>query len=119
VKPARPALGLPKRARLRRPEEFRLALRSRRRRRGRWFTLSVAARQADASRLGVVVGGRVVPKAVERNRLKRMVREVFRLASPNLPAVDLVFQIHAIPARDVPDTALREELLALLEWSRK
>lgn len=42
------------------------------------------------SRLGLVVGKKNVPKAVERNRIKRVVRETFRLSQ--LPqSVDVIF----------------------------
>jgi len=118
VKSAQPRLTLPQAARLRRAEEFRLALRSRRRNRGRWFTLLVVPNAQSRSRLGVVVARRVVAKAVHRNRLKRLVREAFRCTSPLLPALDLVVQVHAAPAPEGRSAALREELVRLLEWSR-
>lgn len=114
---ARPRLGLPREARLHRPEEFRLALRSRRRRRGRWFTLMLVITTDQPNRLGLVVARRVIPSAVERNRLKRLAREAFRAAAPALVAADRVFQVHAAPPRNTPTAALHEELLALLEWS--
>ncbi len=58
-----------------------------RRHRTRYFTLlSVAA--DERARLGLVIGRRVARHAVVRNRLRRMVREVFRHAS--LPALDVV-----------------------------
>ena len=114
----RPDQGFPSAARLRRPEEFKLTLRSSRRKRGVWFTLAASANTAGRSRIGVVVPRRVVAKAVQRNRLKRIVRDTFRRISPPLPAVDLVVQVHAAPPPRVDSRALREELIRLLEWSR-
>jgi ribonuclease P protein component len=44
----------------------------------------------ETSRLGLVIGKKNVPTAVARNKIKRLVREAFRLTE--LPvAVDLVF----------------------------
>lgn len=44
----------------------------------------------ETSRLGLVIGKKNVPTAVARNRVKRVVRETFRL-TPLPVAVDLVF----------------------------
>jgi ribonuclease P protein component len=110
--------GFPSIARLRRPAEFKLALRSGRRTRGVWFTLATSASTTGRGRLGVIVPRRLVAKAVQRNRLKRIVRDVFRRISPPLPAVDVVIQMHAAPPVRGGSRALREELIRLLEWSR-
>jgi ribonuclease P protein component len=42
-------------------------------------------------RLGMAVGLRVAGNAVNRNRIRRVVREVFRTLQLELPSVDLVF----------------------------
>ena len=44
----------------------------------------------ETSRLGLVIGKKNVPTAVARNRIKRVVRECFRLTSLPVP-VDIVF----------------------------
>ncbi len=119
MRPRRPNQGLPSAARLRRPEQFKLTLRSPRRKRGVWFTVAASLNSAGRSRIGVVVPRRVVAKAVQRNRLKRIVRDTFRRISPPLPAMDLVVQVHAAPpSARAGGGALREELTRLLEWSR-
>jgi len=46
-----------------------------------------------SARLGLVVTKKGNPKAVRRNRLKRIIREQFRHQAATLPAVDLVVQV--------------------------
>jgi ribonuclease P protein component len=53
--------------------------------------------------------------AVARNRLRRLVRESFRLAQHGLPAVDIVVAAK-FPAREAPAAALRASLATL--WQR-
>jgi len=58
----------------------------------------VAARPNDLGhpRLGLAVGVRAAGGAVNRNRIKRLVRESFRCSSQGMPSVDLV--VNARPA---------------------
>lgn len=44
------------------------------------------------ARLGLVVGKRMIKRAVGRNRAKRVIRESFRLSS-GLPAMDIVVRV--------------------------
>ena len=48
--------------------------------------------EVGTARLGVVVGKRMVRRAVRRNRVKRRIRESFRLAA-NLPPMDMVVRV--------------------------
>lgn len=56
--------------------------------------LWLAARPADGgrARLGLIVGKRVVRRAVDRNRAKRLIRESFRQRE-GLPAMDIVVRV--------------------------
>ena len=59
--------------------------------------LRIRAREnrMHGARLGMVIAKRQVPKANDRNRLKRVCRETFRLRQATLPAVDIVVQVMA------------------------
>jgi ribonuclease P protein component len=46
--------------------------------------------QQSQSRLGLVIAKKHVKLAVTRNRLKRQIRESFRLQTDNLPSLDIV-----------------------------
>ncbi len=77
-----------------------------RRIRSRHFML-IAAPGATAPRLGMAIGRRYSKRAVDRNRMKRLVREVFRHA--DLAPFDVVVTARA-GAAGVAGKALRAEL---------
>lgn len=62
-------------------------------------------------RLALVVPKRLAPRAVTRNRIRRLVREAFRLQQQRLGALDCVVRLVKAPG-DAPVT--REEIDALL-----
>ena len=47
------------------------------------------------ARLGLIVGKRAIPKAHSRNRVKRIIRNRFRLIQHRLGDVDLVVRVAA------------------------
>lgn len=75
-------------------------------------SLSISVLEGEGQRLGIVVGARV-GGAVERNRIKRIFREYFRLNRDKFPNGDCV--IVAKPqASKLGNEELREELVAAL-----
>lgn len=84
------AAGFPDTARLRRAREFERAFKRGRRRTDNCFTVIAAANGLGRARLGLAIARRRVPRAVDRNRIKRVVRESFRRRAADLPPVDIV-----------------------------
>ena len=58
------------------------------------YILMLAIKQKRCrARLGMVVSKKNIPKSVERNRIKRLIRESFRNAESQLPKLDVVVLI--------------------------
>jgi ribonuclease P protein component len=85
--------SLPPAARLRRASDF-AALRQAARWQGRHFLLRWRTGQEGNARLGLAVSRKVSKRAVERNRIKRVVRESFRTERERLPALDILVIAH-------------------------
>lgn len=54
------------------------------------FTILARHNQLDTPRLGVTVAKKKAKRAVDRNKIKRIVRESFRLKRHQLPNVDII-----------------------------
>ena len=107
------SLSFPKHLRLLRRSEFRRVYEEGRRRRAPLCTVFYRANGLSHSRLGITVP-RAVGKSVLRNRVKRRLREVFRV---NLPALPGGWDIVLNPGERVaavPFPRLEEEILRLL-----
>lgn len=55
-----------------------------------YFTVLAVQSETETARLGLVVAKRNARRAVDRNRIKRLVRESFRLHRLELPPLDIV-----------------------------
>jgi ribonuclease P protein component len=101
----------PREARLLRRSEFDAVYREGRRRSSRHFTILFRANGLERSRLGISVK-RELGGAVKRNRIRRRVREIFRLHCTEIPAGwDLV--VHPRSAVATAEfRALEEEFLS-------
>ena len=82
--------GLPHEVRVRRRADFTALRNSSGRVGSRCFHLRYAPNALGYARLGLAISKQVSKRAVERNRLKRLLRESFRRVRYRLPAVDLV-----------------------------
>lgn len=105
----------PPTARLRNPRAFRRAFRHGKRYVDGCFVVIVVDNGSRDPRLGLAISKRRAPRAVDRNRIKRIVRERFRVAAPDLPGVDIVILARSKTAADS-----RRALHASLErhWRR-
>jgi ribonuclease P protein component len=98
---------------LRRPSEFEAVLRSAVRVATRNFVGRALANGAVQPRLGMIAGKKAAPRAVDRNRAKRLIRELFRTASPGFGAYDVAIQLRT-DLRSHDNEAVRTELRGLL-----
>ncbi|HEV2800987.1 MAG TPA: ribonuclease P protein component [Pyrinomonadaceae bacterium] len=78
----------PARPKLRKSAEFRSVYESGRRFDGRLMTAFVRRNEVGHHRLGITASKRVARLAVERNRMKRLLREMFRLSGETLQGVE-------------------------------
>ena len=81
----------------------------------RYFGLRIRPNGLSHPRVGLAVSIKTAGNAVARNRLRRLVRESFRLAQHELPGVDIVVAAK-FPAAQAPATTLRASLATL--WQR-
>jgi ribonuclease P protein component len=106
---------MPARLRLRHKSDFDAVYARGRRMADGFFTMTIRANQVGAPRLGLAVAVKVAGGAVTRNRLRRIIRESFRLHQHELPAVDLAVSARAA-ARAASAQSLRASLAAL--WKK-
>ena len=92
---------------------FGAILRDSRKIRSPHAVLHVSTGQPGRSRFGIALTRRLFPSAVERNRLKRALREIFRRHPLKSAGVDLVISFRQ--AFDPRDPVILEELTRLLD----
>jgi ribonuclease P protein component len=88
------------------------------------FVLYARRNNLPHARLGIVAAKRFAPRAVTRNTIKRVTRELFRQAS--LPAIDCIIRLsQPVNTKREPATTarlkaqLRAELAQLLQSQRR
>ncbi|MGM0552353.1 MAG: ribonuclease P protein component [Pseudomonadota bacterium] len=113
--PADPTCGFPRDARLLTGRDYQRVFAEAVRVRGRNLTLLYRVHEVNGSaRLGLAIGKRQVRRAVDRNRIKRIVREAFRQRRSGLPVVDLVV-LARVGAVNCDNRLLRSEIDRLLD----
>ncbi|MBA5686124.1 ribonuclease P protein component [Duganella sp. LX47W] len=81
------------------------------------FVLYTRLNQLPHARLGVVVAKRFAPRAVTRNTIKRVTRELFRVTG--LPAIDCVVRLaKPVNSKDGPATTAKLKAALRVELAR-
>lgn len=77
--------------------------------RDQYFLLLIRKNNKSHSRIGLIVSKKKIRRAVSRNRVKRIVRDSFRLHQHQLPAVDVIILAYK-HADEVDSLTLRHSL---------
>ena len=101
--------GFSKKLRLTKPCEFKKVKDAGKYVSSRMFILSFCANSSDQPRLGLVVSS-IIKRAVDRNRIKRLVREHFRNNLNSYPKSDIIFV-----AKQRAEKATNEEIFKDIE----
>ena len=78
--------------------------------RGRCLNVIIRSAGSNRARLGLIVPKRLLSRAVDRNRLKRILREWFRSQHDRLQGKDCVVRITAPVQGSIMENKLRAEL---------
>ena len=108
--------AFPKHYRLTKTDEFSSVFGFRKALKSRHFLLHYRTRSSDeavGARLGLVVAKRLLRRSVDRNLVRRLAREAFRLMRDRLPSRDVILRLSAKPAQ-LDRRALAEEMRKLL-----
>ena len=90
------SLSLPKQAKLIKTDDFSSVFNLRKRIASPYLVMRYKPNELNRPRLGLIVAKKNAKLAVERNYMRRVLRELFRLNQHDLPAVDLVIQVQKI-----------------------
>jgi ribonuclease P protein component len=81
--------------RLSNPSEFKAVFQAGRKISSCHFAIHFKKNQCANSRLGIIIAKRNIRKAVLRNRIKRIVRESFRLNQSELGSLDVIIVVYS------------------------
>jgi len=82
------------------------------------FTLLVRANSLGHPRLGLAIAKKSVRLAVNRNRIKRLIRESFRHEISDLPSIDIIAMCRT-SAVELPSPEIRTQLETQWRYIRK
>jgi len=109
-------LGFPRSRRLARQHEFRRLYRTGNRKSSKSLTVYTCPVQGRRGKVGIVAGKRL-GKAVERNRIRRRIREAIRTNQRGIKANKDLLIVAKPPALGLPCRELTGQLLELLRKS--
>lgn len=104
-----------KRARLLKPAEFSRVFKQAIRSSDRLLTILAISNHLSYPRLGLAISKKNAKRAIDRNRIKRVIRESFRLNQGKLPGIDCV-----VLAKPATRLATNAEIAESLDkhWNR-
>jgi ribonuclease P protein component len=82
-----------RRFRLTGPGAFETVFRSGRRREGAYLQMVSVIAARESGRTGFVIGKKALPLAVDRNRVRRMLRVILRDARPAIAGLDVIVRL--------------------------
>jgi ribonuclease P protein component len=105
----------PRSLRLLKATEFEAVMNCRCTTRSRFFQVMGRPNALGHARLGMIVSKRVFSRSVDRNHMKRLIRETFRAAAHGLPALDLIVRPHDRPEGQSPVEDLHAALVRVAD----
>lgn len=87
-----PNSGFPRRSRIIKTDDFSSVFNFRKRISGQLFSLHYQYNQHACPRLGLIVGKKTARLSVQRNYMKRVLRELFRKNQDKLKNVDIIIR---------------------------
>ena len=94
-------------------DDFSSVFNLRKRIASRHLVMRYRLNEANMPRLGLIVSKKTAKSAVQRNYMRRVLRELFRLNQPQLPIIDLVVQVQK-PFNKPEFTLIKQEFETLL-----
>jgi ribonuclease P protein component len=101
--------------RLKGQAEFSRVLKEGQRSRGQFLLIAFAPKATAHPRLGVMVSKKVAKKAVERNRIRRIIAHLFMHAFDETTGFDVVVSVLRLPAKTLFSTLEKD----VLQWQKK
>ena len=90
------AFRLFKQAKLVKTDDFSSVFNLRKRIANRYLVIRYRPNHKNTARLGLIVSKKTAKLAVQRNYMRRVLRELFRLNQHQLPAMDVVVQVQKV-----------------------
>lgn len=91
--------GFTSRLKIKKTDDFSSVFNLRKRIANQYLVLRYRPNGNKGPRLGLIVAKKTAKLAVQRNYMRRVLRELFRLNQHQLPAVDLVVQVQKVFAK--------------------
>lgn len=101
--------SFPPHLRLRKPSEYKKVFANPIKSSDKYFTLLAIGNELTHSRLGLAIAKKTIRRAVDRNNLKRVIRESFRIRQRQLGTMDIVVLARK-EALDISLSQLRSSL---------